>query len=115
MSLNIPLKKITKAIVSLVIILGLSLVVFSATSLITVEAGGGRPVRVCVRWITLPLTGTKICVRWATIYIPILINPEFPPISCPQCGVLVNPIDPVVNPIINPGLGLEVPSFNTGR
>lgn len=114
MSLNIPIKKITRAIVSLVIILGLSLVVFSATSPITVEAGG-RPVRVCVRWITLPWIGSKICVKWVTIYIPILVNQEFPPVGCPQCGVLANPLDQFINPVINPGPGLKIPSFNIGR
>ncbi|MGL4758200.1 MAG: hypothetical protein ACRCXZ_02605 [Patescibacteria group bacterium] len=100
MSLN----KIIKYTVSLAIIAGLSLMVFASLNPVKAEAGGGRPVRVCVQWITLPWVGTKFCVRWVTIYLPILINPDFPPIGCPHCGILKNPIDQITNPVVNPVL-----------
>jgi hypothetical protein len=101
------LSKLSKTIAIGAMMLSLSLMAFSVVAPVASEARSYRPIRICVRYLTLPW-GTKICVEWKTISLPILIPvPKFPPVECPNCGF---EIPNLPGPVINPGIpGVVLP------
>jgi hypothetical protein len=99
------LSNIFKTAAISVMMLSLALFAFSVVSPVSVDAGpyGSKPIKVCVKWVKLPW-GPKICVQWKTIYIPTPVElPPIPPVDCLKCGVVIDPIRPVIDPVINPG------------